>query len=126
LLTRLTIADQDGALAEALDRWELSLFQHDPFRSEQLRAALRAVFGGTAPLRVAVLLEPASRARAGLHEELTALAGGGEATRDAEDAVRRALVAVLREGERQALVDRLDDELLGLTDREAARVRVTA
>ena len=126
LLARLTIADQDGALAEALDRWELSLFQHDPFRSEQLRAALRAVFGGTAPLRVAVLLEPASRARAGLHEELTALAGGGEATRDAEDAVRRALVAVLREGERQALVDRLDDELLGLTDREPARVRVTA
>ena len=37
----LTLADADPALAEALDRWELSLFQHEPFRAEQLRAALR-------------------------------------------------------------------------------------
>ena len=39
LLSRLALADADTALAEALDRWELSLFQHEPFRSEQLRGA---------------------------------------------------------------------------------------
>ena len=39
LLVRLGLADADSALAEALDRWELSLFQNEPFRSDQLRAA---------------------------------------------------------------------------------------
>ena len=38
LLVRLGLADADSALAEALDRWELSLFQNEPFRSDQLRA----------------------------------------------------------------------------------------
>ena len=39
-VARLSLADADVSLAEALDRWELSLFQHEPFRSEQLRGAL--------------------------------------------------------------------------------------
>ena len=51
LLVRLGLADADTNLAEALDRWELSLFQHEPFRSEQLRSALGALLGGTWPLR---------------------------------------------------------------------------
>jgi hypothetical protein len=121
-LSRLSLADGDEALAEALDRWELALFQHEPFRSEQLRAALRALLGATAPLRGAVLLEPPARVRAGLHEELVALADGGEATPDAADAVRRALVAVLRDGDRSALSARLDDELLGIRSLEPARL----
>ena len=41
LLVRLGLADADSALAEALDRWELSLFQNEPFRSDQLRAGVR-------------------------------------------------------------------------------------
>ena len=41
LLLRLVLADSDNALAEALDRWELSLFQNEPFRSDQLRAGVR-------------------------------------------------------------------------------------
>ncbi len=41
VLGALGAADGDPELAEALDRWELSLFQNEPFRSEQLRAALR-------------------------------------------------------------------------------------
>ena len=45
LLIRLGLVDLDTNLAEALDRWELSLFQHEPFRSEQLRAALEASLG---------------------------------------------------------------------------------
>ena len=40
-LERLALADADAPLAEALDRWELSLFQTEPFRSEQLRGLLR-------------------------------------------------------------------------------------
>ena len=63
LLDRLALADADPALAEALDRWELSLFQHDPFRSEQLRAALAALLGTTWPLRASVLLGLRSGAR---------------------------------------------------------------
>jgi hypothetical protein len=126
VLARLCLADGDAALAEALDRWELALFQNEPFRSEQLRAALRALLGATAPLRAAVLLEPPARVRTGLHEELVALADGGDATRDAADAVRRALVEVLRDGDRHALASRLDDELLGLRRGEATRLRVTA
>src|SRR5204862_1223249 len=34
---RLGAADEDPHLGEALDRWELALFQSEPFRCEQLR-----------------------------------------------------------------------------------------
>src|SRR5207302_7399765 len=37
LLERISSADEDPDLAEALDRWELALFATHPFRSEQLR-----------------------------------------------------------------------------------------
>jgi hypothetical protein len=122
VIGRLALADADAALAEALDRWELSLFQHEPFRSEQLRSALRALLGSTAPLRAAVLLEPPGRSRVDLYLELRRLADGGETSRDAADAVRRSLVAILNEGERNGLADRLDAELLGLEGAEALRV----
>ena len=67
LLVRLALADTDSALAEALDRWELSLFQNEPFRSDQLRAAFAALLGETWPLRAAVLLEAEPGERAALH-----------------------------------------------------------
>ncbi len=114
LLVRLTLADADTTLAEALDRWELSLVQHEPFRSEQLRGALSALFGSTWPLRVAVLLEAEPGRREALHRDLEALSAGGEAGAQCREAVRRALVAVLRDGEREALTARLDRALLGL------------
>ena len=115
LLVRLGLADVDTHLAEALDRWELSLFQHEPFRSEQLRAALAALLGATWPLRTSVLLETDPAQRETLHRDLAALAEGAEATSPAASAVRRALVEVLREGDRPVLVERLDRMLLGLT-----------
>ncbi len=115
LLVRLGLADADTHLAEALDRWELSLFQHEPFRSEQLRAALAALLGATWPLRTSVLLETEPAHRETLHRDLAALADGAEATSAAASGVRRALVEVLREGDRPALVERLDRMLLGLT-----------
>jgi hypothetical protein len=114
LHARLTLADGDPHLAEALDRWELSLFQHDPFRSEQLRASLDALLGGTWPLRTAVLVEESPERRAALHGELTDLAEGGAATEQATDAVRKALVAVLSHGDRVALTRELDGALLGV------------
>ncbi len=114
LLVRMGVVDADTNLAEALDRWELSLFQHEPFRSEQLRAALEAALGTTWPLRASILLETEPEARAGLHEELARLAGGEAATPEAGAAVRRALVEVLRAGNRPSLVAGLDRELLGL------------
>ncbi len=114
LLVRMGLVDADTNLAEALDRWELSLFQHEPFRSEQLRAALEAALGTTWPLRASILLETEPEARARLHDELARLADGEAATPEAGTAVRRALVEVLRAGDRPSLVAGLDRELLGL------------
>ena len=115
LLVRLGLADADTHLAEALDRWELSLFQHEPFRSEQLRGAFAALLGTTWPLRAAVLLEHDPERREALHRDLALLASGDEeATTPAADAVRRSVVEVLRDGDRPALVARLDRALLGL------------
>ena len=120
LLVHLSAADADPPLAEALDRWELSLFQQQPFRSEQLRGALGALLGETWPLRAAVLLEEDRDARALLHESLAELAGGSEADGRAADAARRALVEALRSGRRVELLDELDRELLGLAGRRHA------
>jgi hypothetical protein len=114
LLVQLGLADADTGLAEALDRWELSLFQNEPFRSEQLRASFAVLLGSTWPLRAAVLLEGQQEQRETLHRDLAALADGGEATPLAADAVRRSLVEVLREGDRAELAPRLDRMLLGL------------
>jgi hypothetical protein len=119
LLGRLALADGDAALAEALDRWELSLFQNEPFRSEQLRGALFALLGDTWELRTAVLLGGDSAARRGLYEALRASAGGEPAGPVVADAVRRALVEALRQGDRRELVRSLDDVLLGLREAHA-------
>ena len=124
LLGRLALADADTALAEALDRWELSLFQNDPFRSEQLRSAFQALLGETWPLRAAVLLEAEPGARAALHEALAGLAGGDEAAVPVADAARRALVETLRHGDRPALLRELDEALLGVRERPSLRVAV--
>jgi hypothetical protein len=120
VLAALAGADGDPELAEALDRWELSLFQNEPFRSEQLRAALGSLLGDTWPLRCSVLLEEDGAAREELHGHLVALAGGEAASPAASEAVRKALVATLRARDRSELVHELDRELLGLPRRPAA------
>jgi hypothetical protein len=117
VLGTLGRADGDPELAEALDRWELSLFQNEPFRAEQLRASLRALLGETWPLRCSVLLELDGSAREGLHGHLVGLAGGDDASATVIDSVRRALVAALRAPDRVELVHELDRELLGLPRR---------
>ena len=124
LLSRLTLADEDPELGEALDRWELALFQQGPFRTEQLRESLAALLGGrdglwAAAVRAAILLGETPRARAELQDRLN-----GEP--DA-DVIRRALVETLLHGDRAQLVKTLDESILGLrATPAAARPRLAA
>jgi hypothetical protein len=112
---RLALADEDAELGEALDRWELSLFQDEPFRAEQLRASLAALLGGTdgawaASVRCAVLLGESARDRGELLAQLRDEA-------PPPNIVRRALVEVVMHGDRSALVTSLDESILGLCPR---------
>jgi len=106
----LAHADDDAQLGDALDRWELSLFQSDPFRAEQLRHALDAALGdGQGPwaagMRAAALLGETAAERADLVERFRA---------PTPDLIRRLLVALLLHGDRAALLCELDGALLGL------------
>jgi hypothetical protein len=114
VLAALGDADGDPELSDALDRWELSLFQNEPFRAEQLRAALVSLLGDTWAMRCCVLLGEDAHAREELYGELTSLAAGDPATTASVDACRRAVVAVLRSRDRHRLVHELDRELLGI------------
>jgi len=115
LRARLTLADGDRELAEALDRWELSLFADEPFGSAQLRDALASLLGNgdgawAAGMRAAVLLAGTTGERVELLAELRAeRAGPG-----ARGAVRRALVEALLHGDRGQLIASLDQTLLGV------------
>ncbi len=118
LRERLELADADRSLAESLDRWELSLFADEPFRSGQLREALTLLLGGddgpwAAAMRAAVLLGETSADR----EELLAAFRAERLGRLARDAVRRAAVEVLLHGSRSELARTLDETLLGLRPR---------
>jgi hypothetical protein len=120
---RLPIADGDPKLADALDRWELSLFQEGTFRKEQLRAALESLLGGrdghwAASLRAAVLLASGPKERAEIHERL----------REAEDpeSLRRAIVETLLHGSRGELVTALDETILGLRPKPAGYLESSA
>jgi len=113
LRARIAAADDDPELGEALDRWELSLFQGEPFRSEQLRESLGALLGGTdglwaAAVRAAVLLGETPRDRGDLLARLRALTSGEEVEAAAADILRRALVQALGHGDRAELVATLD------------------
>jgi hypothetical protein len=123
LLPKLTLADDDPELGEAIDRWELSLFQDGPFQAEQLRESLAALLAGNeglwaAAVRGAILLGDTPRARA---ELLDRLSGDQD-----PDVVRRALVETLLHGDRARLVATLDESILGLRAAPAGRLRAAA
>jgi len=125
LRAKLTLADSDRELGEALDRWELSLFSDEPFRSAQVRESLTCLLGGdggawAAAMRAAVLLGDKNRERSEMLDALRAERLGS----DARDAVRRALVETLLHGDRTQLVVALDDTLLGLRPRPSSVLRV--
>jgi hypothetical protein len=122
LIEQLGAADADPELGEALDRWELSLFQAEPFRSEQLRESLTALLGGTdglwaAALRASLLLGESPRERSGLMERLSRLTRGERLGEQDADLQRRALVEVLMHEDRARLVEALDESALGLRPR---------
>jgi hypothetical protein len=124
LYARLGAADDDPELGDALDRYELALFQAEPFRSEQLRESVSSLLGAgegpwAAALRAAVLLGESARARAVLFDALRGLALGGVADGAGPDAVRRALVEVVMHGDRVALIHALDEALVGVRPRPA-------
>jgi hypothetical protein len=115
LRLRLPIADEDQQLGEALDRWELSLFQSDPFRAEQLRESLTSLLGDAdgfwaASMRAAILLGETPRDRSELVNAL-------RSSSPPPDTVRRALVEVVMHGDRGKLVEALDDAILGVRER---------
>ena len=123
---RLPAADADPQLAEALDRWELSLFQSDSFRSEQLRESLTSLLGGAdgvwpAALRAATLLAESPKERADLFGRIRDYGSAASA-----DAIRRALVETLMHGARPVLVQSIDDAILGLSPRPAGYLTARA
>jgi hypothetical protein len=127
LRAKLTLADTDRELGESLDRWELSLFSEEPFRSAQVREGLTCLLGGdggtwAAAMRAAVLLGEKGPERGELLDALRAERLG----RDARDAVRRALVETLLHGSRVELVTALDETLLGRRARPTSVLRVVA
>jgi hypothetical protein len=113
VLLKLDEVDDDPELGEAIDRWELSRFQDGPFQAEQLRESLAALLGGSdglwaAAVRGAVLLGETPRGRAELQERLS-----GDPD---PDVVRRALVETILHGDRAALVETLNQSILGLRE----------
>jgi hypothetical protein len=109
LIPQLALADGDARLGDALDRWELSLFQDDPFRREQLRHALDAALGDgdgswAAAMRAAALLNESD---------------AEQFRKPSPDLVRRTLVAMLEHGDRGVLVRELDAKLLGSGEKHA-------
>ena len=125
LRAKLTLADEDRELGEALDRWELSLFSEEPFRSAQVRESLVCLLGGeggawAATMRAACLLGEKSQERAQVLESLRS----ERLSRDARDVVRRTLVETLVHGNRGELVTALDETLLGLRPRPQSVLRV--
>jgi hypothetical protein len=114
LRERLVLADTDRSLADALDRWELSLFAEEPFRTAHTREALESLLGAgdgpwAAALRGTLLLAERSAERVDLLRRLR--------ERPRPDDLRRALVETLMHGDRTGLVEALDEALLGLRPR---------
>src|SRR5207244_1556112 len=104
LRPQLAVADDDAKLGDALDRWELSLFQDDPFRGEQLKHALDAALGNgegvwAAGMRAAALLGETAEERADLAERFHL---------PTPDLMRRLLVSLLLHGNRSRLLRELD------------------
>ncbi len=122
LIECLAATPGDPDLLEAIDRWELALFHEGPQRADELREALEMLLGceegpWAAAMRASVLLGESPRDRAGLLCALRALLDGDGPGAHAEDAVRRALAETLLHGDRPALIDALDEALLGVRPR---------
>jgi hypothetical protein len=131
LRLRLPLADDDRELGDALDRFELALFQEEPFRSEQLRGSLESLLGAgdglfAATMRAVALLGESGRERAEVRDVLRSTTADRAGDDKLLEAVRRAIVETLVHGDRPALVGTLDEALLGIRPRPAAALDVQA
>ena len=116
LRERLPLADDDRELGDALDRWELSLFATS--RSARARCATRSprprrrrrLWAGCARGPLEENRPTASHSRPSFRPRVGAR----------RDALRRALVETLLHGNRPALVETLDETLLGARPRPAS------
>lgn len=122
LLGRLGTSESDAELVEAIERWELALFEDEPARSERLRESLAALLAGpdglwAASMRAALLLADANPERTGLIDRLRALARGESGGVQVAEDMRRAIVATLQHEDRARLLTALDEALLGLRPR---------
>ncbi len=118
LRERVAAADEDRRLGDALDRWELALFQDEPFHSEQLRGALESVLGDggglwAASFRAALLLGGTGSERNEQYAQLRRFVDGDARAADA-GVVRNVLLETLLHGDRAGLVAWLDEALLGV------------
>jgi hypothetical protein len=122
LRVRLGSADDDARLGDALDRWELALFQSEPFRGEQLQHALDSALGeGDGPwaaaMRGAALLGETPEERAEL---------AGRLREPTVELLRLLLVELLLHGDRRQLVRELDETLLALRARPSSVAELRA
>jgi hypothetical protein len=124
LLQRLEASGGDPELTDAVERWELALFEDEPARSERLRESLASLLGGVdglwaAAMRATLLLADGGRERSGLIDRLRALARGEAGGVQVADDVRRVIVETLQHDDRARLLTGLDEALLGLRPRPA-------
>jgi hypothetical protein len=122
LRERLDRVEDEPLLAEAVERWELALFEGEPLRSERLRESVTALLGGidglwAAAMRTSILLGETSHERASAAAGLKALARGDRVDETVSEALRRAIVETLLFDDRGRLIAALDDALLGLKAR---------
>jgi hypothetical protein len=124
LVERIAASAGDAELIEAVERWELSLFDDEPLRSERLRESLAALLGGAdglwaAAMRATLLVGDGNRERSGLVDRLRGLARGDRPGVQVADDVRRAIVETLLHDDRARLITALDESLLGLRPKPA-------
>jgi hypothetical protein len=129
LLERLVRGDSE--LVEAVERWELGLFEDEPLRSERLRESLTVLLGGldgpwAAAMRATLLLADGDAERSGVIDRLRSLARGERAGVQVADDIRRAIVEALLHDDRARLITALDESLLGLRPRPAGYFSVQA
>ncbi len=123
----LLLADEDRELGEALDRWELSLFSEEPFRSAQVREALGCLLGGeggvwAASMRAAVLLAEKGSERSELLDEPPRRAA--RPRRPRRGAPRRSSRRSSHGVACSSSSRRVDETLLGLRPRPSSVLRV--
>lgn len=122
LFERLGDGDLEPDVLEAVERYEIALFNRGPLRADELREALVLLLGSedgswAAAMRAAALVGETPDERAELLSALRPLVEGDGAGARSEDVVRRAIVESILADSRDSLVSSIDEALLGVRPR---------